>query len=241
MKRGKKVDFWFPLYVDKWLWGSTRHELDHSERAIFTDLMALATKDDGYVRANETTPYPHPQLAGILCCSIDLLESTIEKCIKFGKIEDKGSGIYYVCNWKEYSLSVRWIREVDKSKKECSEKREVASENLADSGKPYSIVYSSILSSISFNLKEGYGGITEADIEAWAAAYPACDVRTEILKSAEWLKANPDKKKKNYRRFIVNWLGSAQERGGSKPSNRPRFNEPEGSAAWYARTHGEKK
>jgi hypothetical protein len=147
MKRGKKVDFWFPLYVDKWLWGSTRHELDHPERAIFTDLMALATKDDGYIRANETTPYPHPQLAGILCCSIELLESAIQKCIKFGKIEDKGDGVYYICNWKEYSFSVRWIREVDKSKKECSEKTEGTSENLPDSRKPYSIVSSNIVSS----------------------------------------------------------------------------------------------
>ena len=34
----------------------------------------------------------------------------------------------------------------------------------------------------------------------------------------EWLLANPSKKKKNYRRFITNWLTRTQDKGGSKKS-----------------------
>jgi 5-methylcytosine-specific restriction endonuclease McrA len=68
-------------------------------------------------------------------------------------------------------------------------------------------------SSISF--KEGvWGGVQEADVSAWSEAYPACDVRGELKKMAEWLKANPEKKKSRYRRFIVNWLARTQDRGG---------------------------
>jgi len=31
-----------------------------------------------------------------------------------------------------------------------------------------------------------------------------------------WLLSNPEKKKKNYRRFITNWLSRSQEKGGTK-------------------------
>ncbi|GAH01811.1 unnamed protein product, partial [marine sediment metagenome] len=45
-------------------------------------------------------------------------------------------------------------------------------------------------------------------------------------KNIEWLLANPDKRKKNYRRFIVNWLTRTQDKGGSEkirrhPAGRP--------------------
>jgi len=32
----------------------------------------------------------------------------------------------------------------------------------------------------------------------------------------EWLLSNPKKRKKNYRRFITNWLTRSQEKGGTK-------------------------
>jgi hypothetical protein len=75
-------------------------------------------------------------------------------------------------------------------------------------------ISSSISSSIFF--EEGvWGGVRDDDISAWSEAYPACDVLGELKKMAEWLKANPDKKKIKYRRFIVNWLARTQDRGGS--------------------------
>jgi hypothetical protein len=226
MKRGQSYA-WIPLWVDKWLWGSTRIELSHEERAIFIDLLALASKDNGFIRANETVPYPIEQLSGMLRASSELVSQTIKKCIKFDKLTDN-SGILFVNNWQEYQLTGGY-------------KRAVTASSKAETAYPSSSMSMSS-SLLIFNILKGeYEGVTEADIEKWMLAYPACDVRTELLKSAEWLKANPDKKKKNYRRFIVNWLGRAQERGGSKPSNRPRSNEPEGIAAWYARTHGETK
>ena len=63
--------------------------------------------------------------------------------------------------------------------------------------------------------------MTENDIAAWAKAYPACDIKAELLRSAEWLKANPTKTKSNYRRFITNWLNRTQDRGGSKTAKTP--------------------
>lgn len=58
--------------------------------------------------------------------------------------------------------------------------------------------------------------ITASDIEGWQKAYPACDISVELEKMKQWLIANPDKRKKNYRRFIVNWLTRQQDKGGTR-------------------------
>ncbi len=58
------------------------------------------------------------------------------------------------------------------------------------------------------------------DKSGWLAAYPACDIEIELYKMREWLLANPDKRKKNYRRFIVNWLTRTQDKGGSEKIRR---------------------
>ena len=124
MKRGKTYA-WIPLWIDKWLWGSTRHELAHDERAIFTDLLALATKDDGYIRANPTTPYPLEQLAGMLCAPIELLKRTISQSLHYGKLEEPLPGIYRIASWEGYQLTDRRKRDLEpisEIKEQCSEK-----------------------------------------------------------------------------------------------------------------------
>ena len=74
----------------------------------------------------------------------------------------------------------------------------------------------SAYASASIFFEEGvWGGIRDDEISAWSEAYPACNVLGELKKMAEWLKANPDKKKIRYRRFIVNWLARTQDNGGS--------------------------
>lgn len=57
--------------------------------------------------------------------------------------------------------------------------------------------------------------ITEKDMKLWAEAYPACDIKHELLAMADWLESNPEKKKSNYRAFISRWLKKQQDQGGS--------------------------
>uniref|UniRef100_A0A6M3IMX1 Uncharacterized protein n=1 Tax=viral metagenome TaxID=1070528 RepID=A0A6M3IMX1_9ZZZZ len=45
--------------------------------------------------------------------------------------------------------------------------------------------------------------------------YPQVDVERELNNMYMWLDANPRKRKKNYKRFIVNWLNHA--RGNPQP------------------------
>ena len=68
---------------------------------------------------------------------------------------------------------------------------------------------------ISFNFDTlHWEGITIEQVKFWEGAYPDCDV-VDILtkKMPAWLDANPLKAhKKNFKRFIVNWLSSQQVR-----------------------------
>lgn len=84
---------------------------------------------------------------------------------------------------------------------------------------------------IYFSFEEaGWKNIKEEHIKGWKQAYPACDIIIELYKMREWLLANPDRAKSNYRRFIVNWLTSQQDKGGTKGIDKQRFS---GIKEWY--------
>ena len=69
---------------------------------------------------------------------------------------------------------------------------------------------------ISWNDSEGFQGITDADRESWASAYPAADLKAELAKMHEWLLANPTRAhRKAWRRFVTSWLSKCQDSGGT--------------------------
>ena len=122
MKRGRTYD-WIPLWRQKWLMGSTRIELNPAERGVWIDLLCLAGNDDGWVRANETTPYGRAQLAGMLLIPIELLDSTIEKCLQFKKLELGLNETLKVSSWEDYALSPRH------KKRFASQNNDIVSQN----------------------------------------------------------------------------------------------------------------
>lgn len=135
----KKVSdhLWIPLWIDKWLLGSTRLECTVEERAIWIDLLALAGKDNGYIRANEEMPYHIKQLAGLLIVDEKLLENSIEKFIKLGKLEKLPNGTLYIKSWDNYKLSEsykRWIKYRNK-KKNFEMNDELQTENVCEQTK----------------------------------------------------------------------------------------------------------
>jgi hypothetical protein len=111
--RNKIAPNWFPFWIDKWLFGSTRIELSPPERGIFIDLMALAQKDEGYIRANVGVPYRLEQLAGFLCLDKRLLERTIERCIEVGKFERLDDGTLRLVSFEKYIASERHRRRIN--------------------------------------------------------------------------------------------------------------------------------
>ena len=70
---------------------------------------------------------------------------------------------------------------------------------------------------INFNFETlKFENITVDLVKFWESCYPDVDVIDIILKKAPaWLDANPSRAKKNYKRFLVNWLSRQQERYGN--------------------------
>lgn len=63
-----------------------------------------------------------------------------------------------------------------------------------------------------FNFEiRAWQGIESRDITGWQEAYPAVDIDGELKRMAEWLLANPTRRKKNYRLFIIKWLEKQQD------------------------------
>jgi len=93
-----------------------------------------------------------------------------------------------------YSKGIHTLKEKDKEKDKEKEKDRIAF--VFDTGM--------------------FQNISDKQVEMWGQAYPALEIETELAKASSWLKANPNKQKKNYQRFLVNWFSRAQERGGDK-------------------------
>ena len=69
---------------------------------------------------------------------------------------------------------------------------------------------------IAWSASHGWSGVTAADRQAFAKAYPAADVEVELRRADQWLRANPTKAvRRNWRSFLVRWLTRCQDRGGT--------------------------
>ena len=51
-----------------------------------------------------------------------------------------------------------------------------------------------------------YFSVTEEEFEAMESTYPGINVPSELRKADMWCRANPSRRKKNYARFLTNWL-----------------------------------
>ena len=69
---------------------------------------------------------------------------------------------------------------------------------------------------IEFPVLGGSVYIPMSLIEEWKSVYTNVDVLQEVLKAKEWCKANPKRRKVNWKRFLVNWLNENQDK-------RPRY------------------
>ena len=68
---------------------------------------------------------------------------------------------------------------------------------------------------IEFNFETmKFEGVTVEQVKFWEKCYPDVDVIDVILRKAPaWLDANPKKaRKKNWKRFLVNWFSNNQKR-----------------------------
>lgn len=64
--------------------------------------------------------------------------------------------------------------------------------------------------------------VTKAQADEWSELYPAVDVMQALRKMKGWLDANPKKRKtkRGILHFIVNWLATDQDKGGTQCGNK---------------------
>jgi hypothetical protein len=77
-----------------------------------------------------------------------------------------------------------------------------------------------VTTQLSWSVTTGWNGLTKELETEFSAAYPACNIKRQFLCMEQWLKANSQKAhKSNWRRFAINWLKRAQDRGGDLGSS----------------------
>jgi len=94
---------WVKMWLNECLEGTIRFDFTPAERGVWYDLILLAGRGrvPGTISANETTPYPHSYLAGLLNIPLELFEGTLEKCKSSGRIQESPQGIHLL-NWEHY-------------------------------------------------------------------------------------------------------------------------------------------
>ena len=82
---------------------------------------------------------------------------------------------------------------------------------------------------VAWSAEDGWAGITDADRQEWATAFPGAVLAQELAKATSWLKANPQRAgRRNWRRFLVGWLQRCQDKGGTnrtqgvRPEDKPK-------------------
>lgn len=101
--RGDSKRAWVKLHINGMLNGSVRYQLEPEERATWVDLLCFAGLglEPGVISDNDMRPYPHSFLANRFNISLELLETTLKKCVKEGRITEDEQGIH-IANWSEY-------------------------------------------------------------------------------------------------------------------------------------------
>jgi len=98
---------WIKLWIDECLTGTIREDLSPDERSVWYDFLIFSGKNRpaGCVSANEDTPISRKRLAAILNIPLPLLNRSIKRFEKSGRIEIDLKGIIHIVNWSKYQFT----------------------------------------------------------------------------------------------------------------------------------------
>lgn len=214
MKKRSADKFWFPFWPDKWIFGSIRIECTPAERGIWVDLLSLASKDDGHIRANEETPYPLDQLSGMLIIPRAELDKAIKKFIKNGKLTKTKSGTLHVTKWEKYQFSDRHKRRLED---EMSGKTDTMSDhrdtilykNKVNNNKLNNIT--ALLTQVKGIGKEKAKKLTNFIFEELVKEFPDIDPVEQVKEKCAWWKDHPVTPKSRLHSQMRNWFRLGQK------------------------------
>jgi len=101
--RGQHKMTWVKLNITGWLHGSIRYQLEPDERSVWADLIALAGQclSGGKICDNSGAALPRQYIANQLNIPLELLERSLEKSKKEGRIHEN-KGVITITNWSSY-------------------------------------------------------------------------------------------------------------------------------------------
>lgn len=102
--RGRPRRTWVKMHVDGCLHGSINYQLALEEQAIWFKLImysAVCGGPPGWISDNDRRPLPLEFLADELHAPVEVVKSTVEKCVKEGRIKQNAHGLHIV-NWDAY-------------------------------------------------------------------------------------------------------------------------------------------
>lgn len=145
---------------------------------------------------------------------------------KYREMRDDEVRREYQREWDRKNRPTRNPTDYDKSDKSRPQTTNADTEAEADTEKKKTPLAPDAsrraLKKVGFDFAKGtFTGITEDQELAWQDAYPAVPVPPAIARAAAWLVANPNNRKSNYQRFLVNWLAREQDKAARVPSGRP--------------------
>ncbi len=114
---------WIKLYCHRCLDGSIRYQLDAAERGVWYDLLNFTgvCLSGGSICDNDHRAYPHSFIANRLNISLELLETTLQKCQEEGRLTDDEHGIH-ITNWKAYQSEYERVKPYREKKAPFKEK-----------------------------------------------------------------------------------------------------------------------
>lgn len=103
MKKGNSTQY-CNLFGYQWLEGSIRVDLDSAGRGVWADLLALASisRRVGYIERSEGIPYSTQELADKFHAPLELVQKTIDICLKEGRLSKDDYGTLLITNWNTY-------------------------------------------------------------------------------------------------------------------------------------------
>ena len=101
--RGQAKMTWVKIYISGWLHGSIRWQLEPAERGVWADLIVMAGQCllGGQICDNDGLAFPLDFIANQLNISRELLDTTLDKCVKEGRVIVK-DGVISIVNWTAY-------------------------------------------------------------------------------------------------------------------------------------------
>ncbi len=215
----------FQFYPEAWLSSSKVSRMTHTERGMYTDLLAHCWLDNGLpadVRLLAAMLKVPAQRFARIWSSGALHECFVERNGRLhnARLDRERRKQTEFRKQRQDAALTRWSHEPRNASALHPQSSLVSisnsvstSRNTEDSAESQSDSSPTVLTFPTIGKGPKSWALTEAHVADWLVAYPGVDVRGECHRALAWVKANQAKTAKGMPAFLVRWLNTATNRG----------------------------